>query len=92
MKLLNKTDVKQQILFIDGTAIDVSPGGTADINPNLLYKEELERVCFLFSLVEKVEEKKPENKIPSSRLKRKNMNEKEDEEINDENMNDGGEE
>lgn len=48
MRLYNDLPQRQQILLIDGTAIDVPPKKEVEINCDLLYEEEKERVkkCF----------------------------------------------
>jgi hypothetical protein len=51
-KFLNKTPEPQQINFYDGSAITVAPSGTAEIDKDKIYLEEIERLKRFFNIEE----------------------------------------
>ena len=68
MKLVNDTTQKQQINFIDGTTVTVRSRDPITIDPSNIYKEELDRIGFIFKVITPVvpEVKK---KVPATKKK-----------------------
>lgn len=58
LKLKNTTDFPQQIIKVDGSGINVAPGGEINIDNGELFQEEILRLRNFF-VIEKVEESSP---------------------------------
>ena len=56
IRLRNGTTQNQQIHFIDGSVQNLSPGKVKDIDPSKIYREELERVSSILTVVEKAKQ------------------------------------